>query len=235
MNDTDTELLSKYIDGELNAIETEALEGRLAEDTELRASLASMQAINSRISHAFDGTAVAPSRVTDLLERKTGNVVAFPIRERAAGWGFAVAASLMAASGLLMFQNSGQLAGEYPQQDTRIAGLINNEASRGDGWDTLEDGSRFRAVLSFQSRSGEWCREYLLQSDSIAGRGIACRTGENWVTQVFSSQDVPGSATEYRPAGADDADAIARFMADNADNVALGAEEEARLIARDWQ
>ncbi len=235
MNETDTELLSKYIDGELDASEAKALEGRLAEESDLRASLSSMQSINDRVRAAFEHTAVAPSRVTDLLERKTGNVVAFPARGRNAGWGFAIAASLMAATGLLMFQNTGQLAGDYPAQDAQIAGVINDQASRGDGWDTLADGSRFRPVLSFQTSSGDWCREYLLQSETDTGRGIACRSGGNWVTQVFSLQAEPGSTADYRPAGANDADAIAQFMADNADTIALGAEQEARLIATDWQ
>lgn len=236
MNDNDTELLSRHIDGELNNSETAGLQSRLQSEPELVAALQSMQAVNDRVRDAFEYTAVAPARVTSLLEKSSGNVIAFPSRDRAAGWGFAIAASVMAATGLLMFQNSGQLSGDYAEQDALFAELIDNGASRGAGWDVLEDGSRFRPVLSFKANNGEWCREYLLRSDTSAGRGVACLDNGNWVTQVFSAQAVPGSQTEYRPAGTVDADAVAQFVADHAGgNIALGAEEEAEVIARGWQ
>lgn len=234
MNDNDTELLSRYIDGELNDTETARLQSRLHSEPELVAALQSMQAVNNRVRDAFEYTAVAPVRVTSLLEKSSGNVVAFPSRERSTGWGFAIAASVMAAAGLLMFQTSGQLTGDYAEQDAQFAELIDNGASRGAGWDTLQDGSRFRPVLSFKTNNGKWCREYLLESYTSAGRGVACLDNGNWVTQVFSAQAVPGTQTEYRPAGAVDADVVAQFVADHAGNIALGAEE-AEVIATGWQ
>lgn len=235
MNDNDTELLSRHIDGELNDSEATALQRRLQSEPELLAALQSMRAVNDRVRDAFEYTAVAPARVTSLLEKSAGNVVAFPSRDRAAGWGFAIAASVMAAAGLLMFQTSGQLTGDYAEQDAQFAELIDKGASRGAGWDTLDDGSRFRPVLSFKTNNGKWCREYLLESGTSAGRGVACLDNGNWVTQVFSAQAAPGTQTEYRPAGAVDADAVAQFVADHASHIALGAEEEAEVIAGGWQ
>ncbi|MEP1596020.1 MAG: hypothetical protein ABJK20_15645, partial [Halieaceae bacterium] len=173
--------------------------------------------------------------ITSLLEKKASNVVAFPSQDRRAGWGFAMAASVMAAAGLLMFQNSGQLAGDYEEQDAQFASAIDNSVSRGAGWDVLEDGSRFRPVLSFKAYDGSWCREYLLESEESAGRGVACLNDGNWKTQVFSAQAMPGQHTEYRPAGSSDSDVVARFVADNANSVALGAEEEGSVIANDWR
>ena len=234
-NEKDTELLSRFIDGELNGSETAGLQSRLQSEPELVAALQSMQAVNNRVRDAFEYTAVAPARVTSLLEKSSGNVIAFPSRDRAAGWGFAIAASVMAAAGLLMFQNSGQLTGDYTEQDAQFANLIDGGISRGTGWDLLEDGSRFRPVLSFKANNGDWCREYLLESDTSAGRGVACFDDGNWVTQVFSAQAVPGTNTEYRPAGSVDSDKVAQFVADNASNVALGAKEEAEVIAGGWQ
>ena len=235
MNENDTELLSRYIDGELSSSELMELQGRLQTEAELSAALTAMQSVNDRVRDAFEYTAVAPTRITSLLEKKANNVVAFPTPERRTGWGFAVAASVMAAAGLLMFQNSGQLAGDYAEQDAQFASVIGSSVSRGAGWDVLEDGSRFRPVLSFKAYDGSWCREYLLESEESAGRGVACLNDDGWMTEVFSVQAMPGQHTEYRPAGSNDSDAIARFVEDNAESVALGAEEEASIIANQWR
>ena len=235
MNENDTELLSRYIDSDLSESELTELQARLQTDTELSAALTAMQSVNDRIRDAFEYTAVAPSRIASLLEKKSSNVIAFPSQNRRAGWGLAVAASVMAAAGLLMFQNSGQLAGDYEDQDARFAGVIDNRVSRGAGWDVLKDGSRFRPILSFKAYDGSWCREYLLESKESAGRGVACLNDGTWVTQVFSAQAMPGQQTEYRPAGSNDSDVVARFVTDNADSIALGAEEEGSVIANDWR
>jgi hypothetical protein len=235
MNNQDYELLSQYIDGELDVSTTAQLQHRLDQDASLRQSLQAMQAVNTRVHAAFLNTDTVPGHIPDLLGKKQSNVVAFPQINRQSGWGFAIAASLLAASGLLMFQNGGQMAGNFPEQDRLVSSVLGQTPSRGEGWDTLEDGSDFRPVLSFQTVSGQWCREYLLHSEASTGRGIACHTEGEWVTEVFSSQSQPGTSTEYRPAGANDADAVANFITDQANAVALSANEEARMIANDWQ
>lgn len=235
MNNQDYELLSQYIDGELDASTTVQLQHRLEREETLRQSLRAMQAVNSRVHAAFLNTDTIPGHIPDLLGKKQSNVVAFPQINRRSGWGFAIAASLLAASGLLMFQNGGQMAGSFPEQDALISSVLGQTPSRGEGWDTLDDGSNFRPVLSFQTVSGQWCREYLLHSEASTGRGVACHTGGEWVTEAFSSQALPETSTEYRPAGANDADAIASFIADHATSVALSASEETQMIANDWQ
>ncbi|MEH6516444.1 MAG: hypothetical protein V7742_07160 [Halioglobus sp.] len=235
MNNQDYELLSQYIDGELDATATAQLQHRLDQDVSLRQSLQAMQALNTRVHAAFLNTDTVPGHIPDLLGKKQSNVVAFPQINRQSGWGFAIAASLLAASGLLMFQNGGQMAGSFPEQDALISSVLDQAPSRGEGWDTLEDGSDFRPVLSFQTVSGQWCREYLLHSEASTGRGVACHTDGEWMTAVFSSQSQPGTTTEYRPAGANDADAVAHFIADQAASVALSASEETQMIAKDWQ
>ncbi|MFT6957670.1 MAG: type II secretory pathway component PulJ [Halieaceae bacterium] len=235
MNNQDYELLSQYVDGELDPITSAQLQRRLDQEESLRRALQAMQALNTRIHAAFMNTNTVPGHIPDLLGKKQSNVVAFPQINRQSGWGFAIAATLLATSGLLMFQNGGQMAGSLSAQDALISFALDQTPSRGEGWDTLDDGSDFRPVLSFQTVSGQWCREYLLHSEASMGRGVACNTDGTWMTEVFSSQSEPGTTNEYRPAGANDADAVAYFVAEQAASVALSAIEETQMIANDWQ
>ena len=104
-----------------------------------------------------------------------------------------------------------------------------------EGFETLNDGSEVRPVLSFQSVDGHWCREYLLSISGEGQRGVACRQAGQWQTRIVAATELPGSASEFRPAGAGDADAVANFLADNATGIALGAADEQALIKANWE
>jgi hypothetical protein len=149
---------------------------------------------------------------------------------RLANWGFALAASLVVAVAATQLVQQGS----QPSADTMLSAALDN-ISRGSGWETLADGRNVRSVLSFQSTSGAWCREYLMADGDAAWHGVACRQDEGWATAVLASTELAESSTEYRPAGATDSVDIANFIDLNAADIPLDARQEAELIARDWQ
>jgi hypothetical protein len=228
MKDQDYELLSQFIDGELPAEASQELRGRLLAEPELRATYERLRKLDGRIRETFNapGTDTVPSRVTSLLERRKNSA-----DRKHAGWGFAIAASLLAAAGLL-------LSPDWRQQQTgapSLASVLESTPSSGAAWETLGDGRQVQPVLSFAHIDGTWCREYLLSDDGATYRGVACRNEGTWVTSALENQALPGSANAYRPAGAGDSDAVATFIADNASGIALSREQETALIARRWQ
>lgn len=229
MNDQDYQQLSQYLDGELDAPATRRLEQRLGEEPELQALLQQLQAQDKGIKAAFNNTDQAPQRVAALLQT---NVVAFP-RQRGQRpvWQYAVAASLIAAVGLVLAPNWQQ----SPAGDPMLASVLEQTPSMATGWKTLDDGRQVRPVLSFRDSDGNWCREYLLSDGEQGSRGVACRQDSRWNTLVVADASIPGNASEFRPASAGDADIIADYMADKAASIALSASEEARLIASDWK
>ena len=95
MKDQDYELLSQFIDGELPAEASQELRGRLLAEPELRATYERLRKLDGRIRETFNapGTDTVPSRVTSLLERRKNSA-----DRKHAGWGFAIAASLLAAA-----------------------------------------------------------------------------------------------------------------------------------------
>lgn len=229
MKDQDYEQLSQYLDGELDVFAARRLEQRLANEPDLQSLLEQLQAQDTALKAAFKGTDQAPRQVAALLE---SNVVAFPSqRGQRPTWQYAIAASLIAAAGLVLTPSWQQA----PDGDPMLASVLEKTPSMASGWEALDDGRQVRPVLSFKDGDGNWCREYLLSNEDQGSRGVACRQDNNWNTVIVADADIPGDAGEFRPAGAGDSDKVADFMIDNAAGIALSISEEAELIASDWQ
>ncbi|MHA7815670.1 MAG: anti-sigma factor family protein [Pseudohaliea sp.] len=235
MTDRDFELLSQYLDDELDSAARAALEQRLAAEPELADLLARLRRLDGQIAASVCASATdsVPEHVADLL-REDDKVVPLCAPLRRAAWPAALAASVIAATALLL------VPGEDGQQpltgsDTLLAGALESEPSRAEGWVMLADGRALQPVLTFPSRDGSWCREFLLRDDNQDWRGVACRDAGNWQTQVVARETFLAAEEVYRPAGAGDNDKVAGFITRNAADIALGAREERALIASDWQ
>jgi len=235
MTDRDYELLSQYLDGELDTGARTALEKRLADEPGLAELLARLHRLDAQVAASVCASATdsVPEHVAALL-RDDGKVV--PLRRplRRTAWPAALAASLVAAAALLL------VPGEDGQQpltgsDPLLAGALESEPSRAEGWVTLPDGRALQPVLTFPDRDGNWCREFLLRDGNQDWRGVACREAGSWETQVVARETFLAAEEAYRPAGAGDNDKIAGFITRNAADIALGAREEQALIASDWQ
>jgi len=233
----DEELLSQYLDGELSAPESLQLEQRLAAEPELRSVLEKMQAINVTLQNTFNTarSRTVPGRIIQMLNtsRSRAPVLTLGTRAHRSGWGFALAASIMAASGLLLLQGTGQA--DRPVADVLLAQVLDKAPSRGEGWEMLADGRQVRPVLSYARTGGGWCREYLLSDQTGIWHGVSCLDQGRWVTEVLGAQSPAGSTNEYRTASATDTNQIAIFMEEHAADIALSAEREEELIATGWR
>ncbi|RLA60860.1 MAG: hypothetical protein DRR04_04555 [Gammaproteobacteria bacterium] len=241
MTEQDYELLSQYLDGELAAPAAQELRKRLIADPALRESLERLQKVNNRVKDAFDvpGADTVPPRIVTILKNARTRRGRLSQQQRA-GWGLAVAASLVVASGLLLMPDWHQQTGESlavsAGDDALLAHELETSPSRGDGWDTLSDGRQVRPLLSFANTQGGWCREYLLsEGGGMAWHGVACRTEGQWTTEVLNTEELAGSINEYRPAGVANSDQITSFIATHSAGIALSLKQEADLIARNWQ
>ena len=237
MTEQEFELLSQYLDGELAAQAAQTLRKRLLAEPELRASFERMKEINDSVRDAFNvpGADTVPACALEALqgaETRTNK----PSQVNRTGWGLAVAASLVAAAGLLLTTPDwNQQPGDSPAADTLLAAALEYTPSRSDGWDTLADGRQIRSLLSFPNTRGGWCREYLMSGENGTWRGVACRNEGQWTTEVLNVEVISGSASEYRPAGAAKTVEINTFIATHSSGIALSLQAEADLIARKWQ
>jgi len=230
MKDQDFELISRYLDGELDSLAARRLEKRFAAEPELAATLARLTEQDERIRSALNSADKVPAHVYAMLKPQT-NVVALPRSATRPAWQYAVAASLVAAVALVLMPSWQQA----PGNDTLLANVLESAPSMPEGWLELEDGSQVRPVLSFEDVDGQWCREYLLSNESQSQRGVACRQDGEWQTLVIADAQIPGDNGDYRPAGSGDTDAVAQFLAERAQGIALSADEEAERLATNWK
>lgn len=235
INADDIELLSRYIDGELDIVATDRLEARLESDPTLRNQLAALRRNDVLLTHALSTGAATriPVDVTAALSRPN-NIVRFPTAKRMLT-PLAAAASIAVAVTALLLQPGPDSGDVVPDMDHQLAAALESIPSRADGWDTLSDNLKLRAVLTFPAADGRWCREFLVANDEKHWRGVACRDNDTWVTQVIGSEVFLEQETQYRTAGVKNDMSVARFIDRTAADVALGPDEERSLIASEWK
>ncbi|MFV0275701.1 MAG: anti-sigma factor family protein [Parahaliea sp.] len=236
MTDQDYELLSQYIDGELDAAASARLEQRLAEDASLAVQLHRMQRIDETLrTLAGRQGGEAPPRIAALLNSGStdrARVLPFPNRRRRIATGFALAASLMVAAGLTL---APQWQG-HGSRDQLVARALENTPSSDEQWHILKDGSRLRPLLTFATENGSWCREYQVSDKALYWHGVACRGDRGWQGEILVTvEEHAVSATDYIPAGIAETQAIADYINKRLADIPLSAAEEAILIQARWR
>ena len=229
----DDHLLSMYIDNELDAERTIALVERLRAEPALRARLSAMEGNDVAVRKLY---AQVDQDISEQLTAlvQADNVVVVSFARRWQTWASATAAASCAAVIALVI-GFNQPADFNPMtMDAQLAGSLETSRSSATGWESLGDNRQFRSVLTFPAADGRWCREYLLAQEGSHWRGVACRDEGQWVNQVVGSEVFLEQETQYRPAGVDDSEKVARFIDETATDVALGPQQEAALISSGW-
>lgn len=228
----DDHLLSMYIDNELDAERTISLVTRLRSDASLRARLTAMEANDAALRTLFEAKTSIPDHLGPLVT--ADNVTIMP---SVGSWtrrtGIAVAAGFAVVVALMGSLNEVDVFNPMTM-DPQLASALEHSPSQALGWERLENGRDFRSVLTFPAADGRWCREFLLAQDESHWRGVACRDNGKWENQVVGSEVFLEQETQYRPAGAEDSEQVARFIDETAADVALGPQQEAALISSGW-
>ena len=227
----DAHILSMYIDNELDAGRTVALLARLKAEPTLRARLSQLEANDSllRKLHKRRHQAV-PSQLATML--RADKILLFGATRFKRWTVGAIAASVATVAVVMSLSQTNTF--NPMTMDQQLASALEDSASRASGWVPLDKRRDFRSVLTFPAADGRWCREFLLAHDNSHWRGVACRDNGTWVNQVMGSEVFLEQATQYKPAGADADEKVARFIDETAVDIALGQQEEAVLIQRGW-
>ena len=229
----DDHLLSMYIDNELDAERTIALVERLRAEPALSERLSAMECNDVAVRTLYtQADQDIPEHLAAMVQ--ADNVVVVSFAQRWQTWATATAAASCAAIVALVV-NFNQSTDLNPMtMDALLAGSLETSRSSAAGWESLGDDRQFRSVLTFPAADGRWCREYLLAQEGSHWRGVACRDEGQWVNQVVGSEVFLEQETQYRPAGVDDSETVARFIDETATDVALGPQQEAALISSGW-
>lgn len=228
----DDELLSRLIDGECSTDERLDLEVRLATDSALRARLEELKsndAIFRAVVERQDST--VNSTVAERVAKHKVRVDRKPLP----AYKFAMAATVLLATAVVTVNSLWKSPlSDTPQIDAALAQALSTEPSSAEGWNKLDDERELRVVLTFPAADGQWCREFMLASEASHWRGVACKDSESWVTQVIGREVFLEQQGGYRTASAETSSPIEQFIDQTATDIALSADQEAALIARDW-
>jgi anti-sigma factor RsiW len=263
--DSDDELLSAYLDGELPAECEAALERRLETDPALALRLERLSEADAALRDAYAPVVnePMPRSVIDTIGTHAGDTgIAEDSRSRAVvdlgthrrmrkprdfAWPLALAASVTLAIGALV----GYLIA--PPSGAPEAGLLASIGSvaRGSGLhDTLETAlsgtTREIAgnltatpVLSFESRGGEYCRELAITGADGSATALACRHEDGW--QVEALGFLPDPARNGGQTGGEfrpagrTSSAVDAAVDERIAGDPLGPAEEAALIENFWE
>ncbi len=258
------DLLMAYADGELeaaeHAAERAAVEAALKADPAMASRVEQHRALRRQLEATFEGVlvetipdrlmavvhaapgAASEATVTDLnrvREAKAAESAARSTRKppgRAwVQWG-AIAASLVmgAVIGHVMLESpeSGSLVtrgGRLVAQGSLDRALSNQLA--GDQAAT----SPVQIGVSFKSRSGSYCRTFVLHDVQSMG-GVACHEGDSWQVHALAHAEKPvGSEGGYRPAGSEIPAAVRTEVEEQIVGEPLDAAAEAQAKKSAWQ
>lgn len=229
--------LAAFVDGELDGERASEIAAAIAADPGLARDLERHRALSARLNAHFDPILAEPipDHLAALLGREAEapatNVVDWgearsqiAAKRRLPRWSWVAGPALAASLALAVWVPRGGGGPPAGYVDAQLARALDTTlvAEQSQGQDT-------RVLLSFRDRGGNYCRAFSGQ----AGGGIACRDDTGWKLEITGGGS-PGSASEYRMAGAGDAPILARAQA-MADGPALDAGQEVAARSRGWR
>jgi hypothetical protein len=249
MSSVPEDMLTAYVDGELDAESRARVERAIAEDPGLAARVARHRALRTRLHSSFNGVlrepvperllaatrATAPSQadIIDLARARAQR--AHPARGLTLPRWAALAASgvLGVIAGLMLQRWPGGTLTEYRDGVVLARGALANALT-----DQLAaNASGAVAVgLTFRDKSGNYCRTFAVeQSRPLAG--LACHQGADWQVLDLMSMDNAGGASppNYRLAASALPAPLLAAVNERINGVALDAQAEAAARSAHWR
>lgn len=239
MNEQDVELLSAFIDDELDTATRETVESRLNNEPELKAKYEELTKLNQSLTDVFsEPEETMPDAFKALLEveEKPDNVVSLQqstaktetIPDKSNNWLLPLAATVAVVSFVTFFTFD---VSEKPHsQWQQVADLLETSPSQIQFESDEPSSLAFVATNSFEHTDGRFCREFFTQTTEEQTHGIACKNNQGW--QLVESQKQMIS-DEYITASQTD-DPFSLFKKRKMKRP-LGTAEEKDLIKNNWE
>jgi len=254
------EQLSAYLDGELHSDLMSKIESALASDETLAAQLKALDTANKAVKTAFEDIAdePVPAHILALLVQESvpeqnevaNNIIPFRARLSAfsvSKWAAPLAASLAMMIGVTV--GRGTMLASSAHDETLFAQLSGTVTTSSPLYEVLETkpsatqthfgkGTNIKPTLTFETLDGKYCREFQVQSQISAQRGLACRSEVHWQIVTLNQTEISGSGGYQTASGSKDeiADEFVDQLIDQMiSGDPLGLESEGKLLKQGWQ
>lgn len=229
MKMSDEELISAYLDNELNDIDRADFEKRLQEEDAFAERFATFNENDIALKQhytAIDDTPV-PDSIMSLLEGSEHQEA--PLRDNVteikhwqrAKWLPIAASFLLVALSIPLYLS--MTNDNYPS----IASVLGEQAS-GQSFNLNEE-QQIRLTMSFTNGQGNLCREYLLSQQNSAIQSVSCNIDGDWQTQISGEIEL-ADIQSYQPATGKLAENVESWLDANMASDPLSiAEEKQRL------
>lgn len=221
--------LAAYADGELDAPRREEVREAVEADPALAAQVEAHLELKRQLSAHFGHIAEepVPGRFAEMLRPQPSAAIDFAAareKRKRSGlhWGWIAGPALAASLALAVFVPRGEAPDGYVGEE--LASVLDRQLAA-----TQPASAETRILLSFRDDQGLYCRAFAGEAQS----GIACRDDEGWRLRA-ADEGAPAQQGDYRMAGGDTADILARAQ-DMAAGPALSADAEAAARARGWR
>jgi hypothetical protein len=234
------ETLMAFADGELGPAEAASVAAAAAADPALAARIEGFRQSRARIAVLRRDTSVPDALVARIRALDSASapsaaaqVMAFTPRPRAPLWQLPLAACVALLAGLaigafLPRTDDGAATGPallaLSGLDEALPALPSGQSA------TLAGGARLTAISTFETETGDLCREIEIAApEGATTAAIACRAPAGWETRLALAAD--GGAGGYAPAGA--LDTLDAWLAANGAGTPLSPQDEAARLAAD--
>jgi hypothetical protein len=230
MNDAhiDDEVLSAYLDGELDAAGRARVAAALESDPGARVRLERMRSADEKLRREVP--ARTPSKVDPLAEyilRVDGETQARSRRRRIAAPLWALAAGIAGAclGFLIALSPSKQGSFELGYARHELGRVLESRASG----EAANAEDQNRVLLTLRAADGRACRLFTSRDAHGEAEGLACRDAQGWRVLAW---DATASSAGFRAAGASE---LLDAAMDKLDGAVLDPAAERELMSRGWR
>lgn len=224
MNNSDFELISAYLDNELDADTRSQVEKRLADDDAFAAIFVELDKQDNALKSHFSeiDNKPVPDDILRLLKIDSGLTTRSAQAANDPKWykktWFSIAASTLFVAILLPFL----VQNDDTQIDSNISALLNSKVSG--EIVSIDQSVDLYLSMSFTNHQGNWCREYYLISKTVV-QTIACKSRGVWATEVQGDASLPTGAV-FMPAGTTSAPEIETWLDHNMQSDPMSPSQE---------
>ncbi|BDX04728.1 anti-sigma factor family protein [Planctobacterium marinum] len=208
MKQDDYDLLSQFIDGELDTAEATEVKRRLLAEPELNELYQQLKQLNDSVKTVIPDFLNEP--LSDELKQLLKQTSPAQTNESDAMWRRFLP---MAASIALVFvMGYAFISQPFQGNGMTIKGSMLSKVADDENW-LSENGTEVVVVQSYQSAAQSLCREYYARADNKVEHGVSCYEQGQWQKQVFAIKD--NDSEQYYVTASSSYNDVEQFVVDN--------------------